>query len=343
MAIPTTIKQLLTQCKVHGAGDAQVMLSDAELYTLIAISMDDLGWPKSELGLTKIDMPDDNYYQIPIEWFSSLKMPWVTPQHLLKTLVHACRFDEDYRLYIQNLCALHRRRVKYQRILATQSLPQLAQIVPRSLLEYGVCDTSLLSSWLIWRKWIYDIDNRSAQETGYLFEPILASCLGGTPISAPHSPVKRLDDHGNIIEKGRQVDCFVADENLAYEFKLRVTIAASGQGRFSEELSFPRECAMAGLIPILLVLDPTPSSHFSELQQAFVTAGGTSYQGEEAWAYMTKKAGKIMAVFLKKYIKPPLDEMELVHQRTPLNLCLNWSDNGISIGTETNQYKIQRV
>jgi hypothetical protein len=58
---------------------------------------------------------------------------------------------------------------------------------------------------------------------------------------------------------------------------------------------------------------------------------------------MTKKAGEIMAVFLKKYIKPPLDEMELVHQRTPLNLCLHWSDNCISIGTETNQYKIQRI
>jgi hypothetical protein len=30
-------------------------------------------------------------------------------------------------------------------------------------------------------EWLYDIDNRSAQETGYLFEPILAAAIGGIP------------------------------------------------------------------------------------------------------------------------------------------------------------------
>lgn len=183
MTIPTTFRKLLTQCKIHGSGEAQVILSDAELYALICLSANDLGWQVAEMGLEQLDIPEENYYKIPINWFSSLQIYNVTPSILLKALTDACHLHDDYNLYIQNLCALHRRRVKYRRILATQPLPQMEQIVPRSLLEYGACETDLLSSWMIWRKWIYDIDNRSAQETGYLFEPILASCLGGTSIS----------------------------------------------------------------------------------------------------------------------------------------------------------------
>ena len=57
------------------------------------------------------------------------------------------------------------------------------QVGPRSLLEFGGLQDSLLASWIVWRKWIYDIDNRAAQETGYLFEPVLASCLGGEPLA----------------------------------------------------------------------------------------------------------------------------------------------------------------
>lgn len=58
-----------------------------------------------------------------------------------------------------------------------------------------------------------------------LFEPILAAALGGVPFPAKKSPVKRAEDP----TKGRQVDCVV--DRDAYEFKIRVTIAASGQGR----------------------------------------------------------------------------------------------------------------
>jgi hypothetical protein len=99
-----------------------------------------------------------------------------------------------------------------------------------------------------------DIDNRSAQETGYLFEPILAAAISGIPFAAAKSPIKRTDNP----RQGRQVDCL--DGKLAYEFKMRVTIAASGQGRFQEELAFARDCYHSGYIPVLLVLDPTPSA-----------------------------------------------------------------------------------
>ena len=337
----TSIRHLLSKCKIHGTGDAQVIISDSELYVLLSISMRDLNWPLAELGLSDIEIPND-YYQIPIKWFSTSEIPHANPKVLLHALDNAVRKHPDFDLYIQNLCALHRRRVKYQRILETQPLAQADQIGPRSLLEFGLCDPELLFSWMTWRKWIYDIDNRSAQETGYLFEPILASCLGGSPIGARNSPVKRLDENGNPTKNGRQIDCFLAEGNLAYEFKLRVTIAASGQGRFSEELSFPRECRAAGFTPVLLVLDPTPSPRLTELAEEFINANGIAMVGEEAWEHIEHSAGQILSVYVKKYIRPPINAIEVIDNRLPLALNLSWGEKSVLIASENAKYEIRR-
>ena len=337
----TSIRHLLSKCKIHGTGDAQVVISDSELYVLLSISLRDLNWPPAELGLSDIEIPND-YYQIPIKWFSTSEIPHADSEVLLHALDNAVGKHPDFALYIQNLCALHRRRVKYQRILETQSLAQADQIGPRSLLEFGLCDLELLFSWMTWRQWIYDIDNRSAQETGYLFEPILASCLGGTPVAARNSPVKRLDENGNPTKNGRQIDCFLAEGNLAYEFKLRVTIAASGQGRFAEELSFPRECRAAGFTPVLLVLDPTPSSRLTELAEEFISANGIAMVGEEAWEHIEHNAGQILAVYVKKYLRPPINAIEVIDDKIPLELNLSWSEKSVLIASENAKYEISR-
>ena len=338
----TSIRYLLSKCKVHGTGGAQVIISDSELYLLLSISVWDLKWNSSELGLSDIEIPNQDYYQIPIQWFSANEIPYANSGFLLQVLDNAVRKHPDFALYIQNLCALHRRRVKYRRILETQPLAQADQIGPRSLLEFGSCDLELLLSWMTWRKWIYDIDNRSAQETGYLFEPILASCLGGEPIGARNSPVKRLDEDGKPTKNGRQIDCFVAEGNLAYEFKLRVTIAASGQGRFSEELSFPRECKAAGFTPVLLVLDPTLSPRLTELAEEFINADGIAMTGEEAWEHIEENAGQILSTFVMKYIRPPIDAIGVIDNRLPTNLKLSWSEKSISIASENAKYEIKR-
>ncbi len=65
-------------------------------------------------------------------------------------------------LYLKNLSELWRRRFKFYNILKTQPFPFTEQIGPRCLLEYGNCEDDLLFSWMSWRKFIYDIDNRSA-------------------------------------------------------------------------------------------------------------------------------------------------------------------------------------
>ncbi len=337
------IRNLYSKCKMHGSGEAQVLIADGELYSLICIALSNLGWSCEELSIVPVQLPDEDYYKIPLNWFEEQESNPADSKTIIASLESCFNKDNDFALFIENLSALHRRRVKYKKILSSQPMPTMDQIGPRVLLEYGVCETTLLANWMVWRKWIYDIDNRSAQETGYLFEPLLASCLGGEPIGAKNSPVKRLDSNGNLTNKGRQIDCLVPSNNAAYELKLRVTIAASGQGRFGEELSFPVESQASGFKPVLLVLDPTPSGRLTELSEKFLECGGDFYHGEEAWAHMEEQAGKVISVFIDKYIKPAIKNVEDVNMPLLQSINLSWTEQSVEIASSEARYVINRV
>jgi hypothetical protein len=340
---PLFLKSLFAKCKMHGSGESQVILSDSEVYALIYMAIHDLGWSAQELGIEPIDLPHPDYYQIDLDWFDLVNFVDLDPTKTMSAMDSCIKKNTDFSLYIENLSALHRRRVKYKRILSCQPLPTMDQIGPRVLLEYGRCDTNLLANWMVWRKWIYDIDNRAAQETGYLFEPVLASCLGGQSVGAGNSPIRRLDTAGNPTANGRQVDCLVPATKTVYEFKLRVTIAASGQGRFSEELSFPAESQAAGYRPMLIVLDPTPSNRLTELSQVYINSGGEVHQGEAAWQHMEEQAGSIISVFIEKYIKPAIQDIESVSIMHPQSLTLSWTNNKIVISSGENTYSTDRA
>lgn len=338
----TSTKQLYSKSVLLGAGADKILLGPSEVLSLIHVALDDLEWRYSDFNLPELTtpIPDKDYFKISFEWFEIQNAP--ESSELIDIFESILDYDADFGLYFHNLCTLHKRRLKYQRILSTQPRPTMEQIGPRGLLEYGLNDKKLLSNWMIWRKWIFDIDNRSGQETGYLFEPILASSLGGVPMSSSKSPVSRIDSDGNPITGNRQVDCYVADENIAYEFKLRVTIAASGQGRFGEELSFPLECKVAGIKPILLVLDSTPSNRLKELEQAFIDAGGVAYIGEDAWAHMEEKSGGVIATFIEQYIKLPLLSITEAEDEDISDIYLKWSDGSISVSDGQATYRVKR-
>jgi len=327
---------------MHGSGDAQVVISDGELFSLICLALINLDWSFDELSITPITLPDNDYYKIPMSWFEEQQSVTTDSETIMNAIKSCFHKDNDFSLFIENLSALHRRRVKYKRILSSQPVPNMDQIGPRVLLEYGGCDTTLLANWMVWRKWIYDIDNRSAQETGYLFEPLLASCLGGEPVGSRNSPVKRLDDNGQVTNKGRQIDCLVPSNKRTYELKLRVTIAASGQGRFGEELSFPVESMAAGFTPVLLVLDPTPSDRLTELSKKYLDSGGKFYHGEEAWNHMEEEAGNVVSVFIEKYIKPAIQGVEEINIPILQSINLNWTDKSVEISTAQSSYIIER-
>ena len=169
--------------------------------------------------------------------------------------------NSDADTYFACLAASHKARLKYEMILSTQPIPTLEQVGPRRLLQSGKLSGD--AGLLFWRKWFFDIDNRAGQETGYLFEPIIAYAIGGTPAPAKKSPVKR---HGDPA-KGRQVDCLL--EKKAYELKIRVTIAASGQGRWKEEVRSPLDCRRSGFTPVLVCMDSTSNPKLSALINAF--------------------------------------------------------------------------
>jgi len=336
------LKNLYTKCKMHGSGDAQILISDGELASLIYLAVCNLNWSHNDLNIEQIIVPNNDYYQIPLSWFDTQKNKNIQPEMIISNLGVCFEKDNDFALFIENLSTLHRRRIKYRRILSTQPLPNMDQIGPRVLLEYGGCNITLLANWMLWRKWIYDIDNRSAQETGYLFEPLIASCIGGEPVSSKNSPVKRLDSQGRPTNKGRQIDCLVPSNKRTYELKMRVTIAASGQGRFREELTFPAECQAAGFTPVLLVLDPTPSEKLTELSQKFLDCKGEFYQGENAWAHMENEAGSVISVFIEKYIKPAIQSVEDVKLPLLNSIELNWREENVEIRSCQSSYIIER-
>lgn len=110
-----------------------------------------------------------------------------------------------------------------------------------------------------------------------------------------------------VRDLGLQVDC-IRDQK-AYEFKIRVTIASSGQGRWQEELEFPADARSSNYMPVLVVLDATPNPKLAQLEAAFVDARGEVYKGAAAWAHLDDVAGPTMAVFLEKYVRGPMQSL----------------------------------
>jgi len=303
--------KLLTKVMTLGtATNLPVVMTPSELVKLIGVIYRDTGrteqLDKVYPGTSAKIVPHHDYYSVPDDWFiESIQLDEFEHIELMRL---GAKQIPDFVTYLRCLSELHKRRQKYAKILSAQPMPTMVQVSPRALVEYGRLDTEALASWLTWRKFFYDLDNRSAQETGYLFEPVLAAAIGGEPKGARAKVVKRTDDHS----KGRQVDCWKIRPDgkpLAYEFKLRVTIAASGQGRFGEELQFAEDCANSGAIPVLVVLDPTPNPRLRDLQAEFEAKGGHAYIGDAAWTHLEEEAGGIMATFIERYVRTPISEI----------------------------------
>ncbi|HZT42795.1 MAG TPA: hypothetical protein VFA07_11575 [Chthonomonadaceae bacterium] len=296
MALTAAQSTIVAKARSVGGGAIGVALSEEVCSYLVAVIIRDLGLE----GEFSDPLPDVLPF-FSTHPLSGLVLPDTPFLPLFEKLVSLV---PDAASYFGCLATLHKARLKYEAILRTQPIPTIDQVGPRSLLQYGTLTPKGLADFLLWRKWIYDIDNRAAQETGYVFEPIIAASIGGTPVSASKSPIKRSSDP----RKGRQVDCIRPDLK-AYEVKLRVTIAASGQGRWSEELDFPGDCKASGHIPVLVVLDPTPNTKLSELSRAFQENGGEVYVGDDAWQHFNSLAGVVMSRFLETYVHEPINSL----------------------------------
>jgi len=292
MVLTKAQQTIWEKARAFGAGAQAVGLNDGTCGYLIARVVSDLGVIRAfpEFG------PECRPF-FETSDLSLLTFETDDPRKLFERLVEH-RTDAD--MYFSCLATLHKARLKYEAILKMQPMPTLDQVGPRGLLQFGKISPAGLVGLLFWRKWFFDIDNRAGQETGYLFEPVIANAVGGTPVPARKSPVRRHIDES----KGRQIDCLIGKD--AYELKIRVTIAASGQGRWREELDYPVDCKASGYIPVLVVLDGTANPKLEELVKAFVEHGGKVYLGEAAWEHLENLAGETMSIFLDKYVRTPI-------------------------------------
>ncbi len=328
MSLTKTQQAIWEKARAYGSGDQAVGLTDEMCAYLVCRIASDLGlqnkFPETPENLPPFFEADD---------LDSLVVRGVDAQGLFERLV---KQNSDADMYFACLSTVHKARLKYETILETQPIPTLEQVGPRGLLQYGKLGPAALAGLLFWRKWFFDIDNRAGQETGYLFEPVIAYALGGTPVPAKKSPIKRHKDN----QKGRQVDCLLGKK--AYEFKIRVTIAASGQGRWREELDFPIDCKESGYKPVLVVLDGTPNPKLSELECAFFCQDGEVYKGISAWEYLDNLAGPTMSLFLDNYVRAPIDRLI---EEAPLILpkfVSTISNDSISITVGDETFRIVR-
>ena len=327
MSLTQAQRVIVEKARALGGGRQGVALDDSVCTYLV-------GTIAKDLGLLD-HFPEFRTELIPFFGSEPLERIRFPNQDFLALFERLVTLEPNADTYFACLSTLHKSRLKYERILRTQPIPTIDQVGPRGLLQYGSLESKALTAFLFWRKWLFDIDNRAAQETGYLFEPIIAAAIGGAPASARSSPVLRQG-----TGRGRQVDCLKGDK--AFEIKLRVTIAASGQGRWQEELDFPADCQASGYTPVLLVLDPTPNPKLTELQRAFLDRSGSVYVGDDAWIYLDGQAGRPLSQFLRKYVREPIQTLlaEVPAELPELVLRMDRSEFAASVAGE--ELRVQR-
>lgn len=328
MGLSQAQKAIWEKARAPGSGMQGVALTNPICAYLVGTIADDLGhadkFPELPSNLPEL------FANVSLE---DQTISGVEARELYERLLG---LNKDCDIYFACLASLHKARLKYERILRTQPIPTIEQVGPRGLLQFGRLTPRSLAALLFWRKWFFDIDNRAGQETGYLFEPIIASAIGGIPLSSGKSPVRRQGDP----RKGRQLDCLRGD--LAYEFKIRLTIAASGQGRWREELDFPVDCRESGYTPVLVVLDGTPNPKLDELVKVFLREGGQAYVGNDAWQHLDEAAGDTMSVFLDRYVRRPMQSLlDEAPERLP-DLTASMASDSITIRVGDDELRIVR-
>jgi hypothetical protein len=320
---------LIKKVKSPGTGNLAIQLTDEMCCYIIGLVVKDFGL---EAEFPEIDK------SIP-PFFSNTSPEKLVINNIsfISLFQKLIKINENLDVYFYCLSSLYKTKIKLHNIIKNQPIPNINQINLKSLLYHGFINPNSLTTFLKWSKWIYDIDNRVAQETGYLFEPIIRSVIGGIKVNAHNSPIRRY----NNPQKGRQIDCLVG--NKAYEIKIRLTAAASGQGRWGEELSFPYDCYKSGYEPILLVLDPTYNPKLNQIITTFEKNGGLCYIGDDAWNHLEHIANDTMNMFLNKYIKTPIENMKIIDTCQIPDITFSMVPSEFKIMTKEQSYSFPRA
>lgn len=148
MALTQSQRAILAKARALGGGRQGVALKDDICTYLVAIIAGDLGlldrFPEASADLPSFFGPNR---------LSSRRLPGYDFLQLFERLIS---LDPNADTYFSCLAALHKARLKYERILQTQPIPTIDQVGPRGLLQYGTMSPAALTGFLFWRKWMFD-------------------------------------------------------------------------------------------------------------------------------------------------------------------------------------------
>lgn len=326
---------LIKRCRSLKSTKTKVELSDADLAGVIGFLERDLGKPGAISVLPDGARPRQSYYETPPSMPEFAK-PERAKVNLPEIFQQAAQEIEDFERVFECLCEIHKRRVKFAQIRETQPLPQIDELAPRGMLEFGLASPEATAALLRLRKHFYDIDNRAAQETAFLFMKIAAHAMGGTRHTSRTSPIRRSTGS----RQRRPVDFIVG--NSAYDFKCRMTEAPSRRARFHDELLFPRDCNVSGYRPVLLALHKLEGERSEQLLDAYQRYGGTAYTGEDAWRHLKDSSGPMMSMFLEHYVLGHISRISQAAEG-PMDMKITIRDGYIKYSITGANGKTERV
>lgn len=141
MALTHAQRAILEKARALGGGGQAVALSDDACTFLIAVIARDLSLV-NQFPELPIDIPAF-YSPYPL---ASLALPGGEFVPLFERLIG---LDENADTYFACLAALHKARLKYERILEVQPLPTIDQVGPRGLLQFGTMSARALTGFLL--------------------------------------------------------------------------------------------------------------------------------------------------------------------------------------------------
>ncbi|MCW3783890.1 hypothetical protein [Defluviimonas salinarum] len=315
----------LRRNRVLGKGAERIILEIPDMARLIGV-LDDVARSAADPARLRDHGPAaaERFYREPDRAAAPGDGGTVSPGAFVDAYLEAHDRIPDFDRAFSALCEITKRRQKLRSIMSSQPMPVISDIAMRSPLEYLAMDDEAMASWMIWRKWLYDIDNRIGQETGYLVASVMALALGGRVCEARTSPIRRSG--GDFAR--RRVDCI--KDNRAYDLKARLTDAPSRRARMGDEMAFARDCSFSGFVPVLLVLEDPGPGRSEELVEAYANYGGSVLYGEEAWSHVHEHAGPMMSAFVDLFLRRPVRAISNAGDR-PLDLTLRASEEGINI------------
>ena len=163
MPIPIEIKKLFSAVRILGNGDDRVTLSENELFCLLTQCCCDLSMEGSVSQLPPLSAPapSSDYYRLPLAWFQTPQTACPSATALVESLAACIAHEPDFRPLLREP-----RR-------APQASPQVSAHPVHATASDDESDRAakppgiggvhheLLAAWLVWRKWIFDVDNRA--------------------------------------------------------------------------------------------------------------------------------------------------------------------------------------